>query len=86
MHMTRTVFATGDQEQWLADGVTEIDDRLWNPDGSCLSSEPVDASGLDKFMKSACNSRQSGGRSVEPKLGYTRIRRARYQRVNILTQ
>ncbi len=79
MHMAENGFcAHGDQEQWLADGVTEIGGRLpVNTDGGCLANgEPVGASGLRQVHEICVQLRgEAGARQVpnEPKLGYTHV-------------
>jgi len=79
MHMAENGFCDhGDQEQWLADGVTEIGGRLpVNTDGGCLANgEPVGASGLRQVHEICVQLRGDGGaRQVpnEPKVGYTHV-------------
>ena len=79
MHMAENGFCDhGDQEQWLADGVTEIGGRLpVNTDGGCLANgEPVGASGLRQVHEVCVQLRGDGGaRQVpnEPKVGYTHV-------------
>jgi acetyl-CoA acetyltransferase len=79
MHMAENGFcAHGDQEQWLADGATEVGGRLpVNTDGGCLANgEPVGASGLRQVHEVCVQLRGEGGaRQVpdKPKLGYTHV-------------
>ncbi len=79
MHMAENGFcAHGDQEQWLADGVTEITGRLpVNTDGGCLANgEPVGASGLRQVYEICLQLRgDAGARQVPnaPKVGYTHV-------------
>ena len=79
MHMAENGFCDhGEQEQWLADGVTEIGGRLpVNTDGGCLANgEPVGASGLRQVHEICVQLRGDGGaRQVpnEPKVGYTHV-------------
>lgn len=79
MHMAENGFcAHGDQEQWLADGVTEITGRLpVNTDGGCLANgEPVGASGLRQVYEICLQLRGDAGvRQVPnaPKVGYTHV-------------
>ena len=79
MHMAENGFcAHGDQEQWLADGVTEITGRLpVNTDGGCLANgEPVGASGLRQVYEICLQLRgEAGARQVPnaPKVGYTHV-------------
>ena len=72
------VYKRQDQEQWLADGMTEIGGRLpVNTDGGCLANgEPVGASGLRQVHEICVQLRGGGGaRQVpnEPKVGYTHV-------------
>jgi acetyl-CoA acetyltransferase len=65
MHMAENGFcADGDQEQWLAEGVTEIGGKLpVNTDGGCLAcGEPIGASGLRQVYE---NVEQLRGRAGE---------------------
>jgi acetyl-CoA acetyltransferase len=79
MHMAENGFCDhGEQEHWLADGVTEIGGRLpVNTDGGCLANgEPVGASGLRQVHEICVQLRGDGGaRQVpnEPKVGYTHV-------------
>ena len=79
MHMAENGFCDhGEQEQWLANGVTEIGGRLpVNTDGGCLANgEPVGASGLRQVHEICVQLRGDGGaRQVpnEPKVGYTHV-------------
>jgi acetyl-CoA acetyltransferase len=79
MHMSENGFcADGDQEKWLAEGMTEIDGKLpVNTDGGCLANgEPVGASGLRQVYEIALQLRgEAGQRQVpnDPKVGYTHV-------------
>ncbi len=79
MHMAENGFcADGDQEQWIRDGVTEIDGKLpVNTDGGCLANgEPIGASGLRQVYDVCLQLRgQAGERQVpnQPKTGYTHV-------------
>ncbi len=79
MHMAENGFcADGDQEQWLAEGRTEIDGKLpVNTDGGCLAcGEPIGASGLRQVYENAVQLRGRGGaRQVpnEPKTAYSHV-------------
>jgi acetyl-CoA acetyltransferase len=93
MHMAENGFcAHGEQEQWLAEGVTEITGRLpVNTDGGCLANgEPVGASGLRQVHEICVQLRGEGGaRQVagQPKVGYTHVYGAPgISGVNILTR
>lgn len=76
MHMAENGFcAHGDQEQWLAEGRTEINGRLpVNTDGGCLAcGEPIGASGLRQVyetLRGVGGARQVPGR---PKIGYSHV-------------
>ncbi len=79
MHMSENGFcADGDQEQWLAEGRTEIDGQLpVNTDGGCIANgEPIGASGLRQVYEIALQLRGGAGqRQVpnDPKVGYTHV-------------
>jgi acetyl-CoA C-acetyltransferase len=79
MHMAENGFcADGDQEKWLAEGMTEITGRLpVNTDGGCLANgEPIGASGLRQVHEICVQLRGEGGaRQVpnDPKTGYTHV-------------
>jgi len=65
MHMAENGFcADGDQEQWLAEGATDLGGRLpVNTDGGCLAcGEPIGASGLRQVYE---NVEQLRGRAGE---------------------
>ncbi len=79
MHMAENGFcADGDQEQWLADGVTEITGRLpVNTDGGCMGNgEPIGASGLRQVYDICLQLRGDAGERQVPrdlKTGYTHV-------------
>jgi acetyl-CoA acetyltransferase len=79
MHMAENGFCTdGAQEQWLAEGWSEVGGRLpINTDGGCLAcGEPIGASGLRQVYESCIQLRGQGrGRQVpgNPRLGYTHV-------------
>jgi acetyl-CoA acetyltransferase len=79
MHMAENGFcADGDQEQWLAEGWSEIGGRLpINTDGGCLAcGEPIGASGLRQVYENTVQLRGRGGeRQVpnDPKVGYSHV-------------
>ena len=79
MHMSENGFCKdGDQEEWLANGWTEIDGRLpVNTDGGCIANgEPIGASGLRQVDEICLQLRgQAGVRQVpnNPKVGYTHV-------------
>jgi acetyl-CoA acetyltransferase len=79
MHMAENGFCEdGQQEQWLAEGRTEIDGELpVNTDGGCLAcGEPIGASGLRQVYENAVQLRgTAGARQVpdEPRLGYSHV-------------
>jgi len=78
MHMAENGFcADGEQEQWLADGVTSLGGRLpMNTDGGCLAcGEPIGASGLRQVYE---NVQQLRGRAEarqvpNAKLAYSQV-------------
>jgi acetyl-CoA acetyltransferase len=78
MHMAENSFcADGDQEAWLADGVTSLGGRLpMNTDGGCLAcGEPIGASGLRQVYENVQQLRgRAEGRQVEnAKLAYSQV-------------
>jgi acetyl-CoA acetyltransferase len=79
MHMAENGFcADGEQEQWLAEGWSEIGGKMpINTDGGCLAcGEPIGASGLRQVYE---NTAQLRGRGSErqvpngPKVGYSHV-------------
>ncbi len=79
MHMSENGFCKdGEQEEWLANGWTEIDGRLpVNTDGGCIANgEPIGASGLRQVYEIALQLRGGAGKRQvpdEPKVGYTHV-------------
>jgi acetyl-CoA acetyltransferase len=78
MHMAENGFcADGDQEAWLADGVTSLGGRLpINTDGGCLAcGEPIGASGLRQVYENVQQLRgRAEGRQVpNAKLAYSQV-------------
>ena len=79
MHMAENGFcADGEQEQWLAEGRTELGGRLpVNTDGGCLAcGEPIGASGLRQVYENVVQLRGHGGaRQVNgtPKTAYSHV-------------
>ncbi|MGN6495963.1 MAG: thiolase family protein [Tsuneonella sp.] len=79
MHMAENGFCKyGDQEQWLAEGRTEITGSLpVNTDGGCLAcGEPIGASGLRQVYENVVQLRgRGGGRQVpnNPKTAYSHV-------------
>ena len=79
MHMAENGFCKdGEQEQWIAEGRTEIGGKLpVNTDGGCLAcGEPIGASGLRQVYENVVQLRgQGGGRQVpgDPKTAYTHV-------------
>jgi acetyl-CoA acetyltransferase len=79
MHMAENGFCTdGEQEQWLAEGWSEIGGRMpVNTDGGCLAcGEPIGASGLRQVYENTVQLRGRGGeRQVPngPKVGYSHV-------------
>ncbi|MBJ7437859.1 MAG: thiolase family protein [Sphingopyxis sp.] len=79
MHMAENGFcADGEQEQWLAEGWSEIGGKLpINTDGGCLAcGEPIGASGLRQVYENTVQLRGRGGdRQVpnDPKVGYSHV-------------
>ncbi len=79
MHMAENGFCPdGDQERWLAEGLTEIGGKLpVNTDGGCLAcGEPIGASGLRQVYENVVQLRgDGGGRQVagNPKTAFTHV-------------
>ena len=79
MHMAENGFCRdGEQEQWLAEGRTEIGGALpVNTDGGCLAcGEPIGASGLRQVYENVVQMRgQGGARQVpgNPKTAYSHV-------------
>lgn len=79
MHMAENGFCKdGEQEQWLAEGRTEIGGKLpVNTDGGCLAcGEPIGASGLRQVYENVVQLRGDGaGRQVPgtPRTAYTHV-------------
>ena len=79
IHLAECGFcADGDQEQWMADGVTEIGGRLpVNTDGGLIANgEPIGASGLRQIRELVIQLRgQAGARQVQgnPKVGFAHL-------------
>ena len=79
MHMAENGFcADGEQEQWLAEGWSEIGGKMpVNTDGGCLAcGEPIGASGLRQVYENTVQLRgRGGGRQVpnDPKVGYSHV-------------
>jgi acetyl-CoA acetyltransferase len=78
MHMAENGFCKdGDQEAWLADGVTSLTGRLpMNTDGGCLAcGEPIGASGLRQVYENVQQLRgRAEGRQVEnARLAYSQV-------------
>lgn len=83
MHMAENGFCKdGDQEEWLANGWTEIGGKLpVNTDGGCLAcGEPIGASGLRQVYENVQQLRQRAGeRQVpekngrKPRFGYSHV-------------
>lgn len=79
MHMAENGFCKdGDQEQWLAEGWSEIGGKLpVNTDGGCLAcGEPIGASGLRQVYENVVQLRgDGGGRQVpgNPKTAYSHV-------------
>ena len=79
MHLAENGFcADGEQEQWLAEGRTEIGGALpVNTDGGCLAcGEPIGASGLRQVYENVVQLRGvGGGRQVagDPKTAYSHV-------------
>ena len=83
MHMAENGFCKdGEQEQWLAEGRTELTGTLpVNTDGGCLAcGEPIGASGLRQVyenvqqLRGRAGARQVAGRDGKgPKIGYSHV-------------
>jgi len=79
MHMAENGFCKdGEQEQWIAEGRTEIGGTLpVNTDGGCLAcGEPIGASGLRQVYENVVQLRGQGGRRQvpgDPKTAYTHV-------------
>ena len=79
IHMAENGFcADGDQEQWIADGVTKLSGRLpVNTDGGLIANgEPIGASGLRQIREIVLQLRGvAGARQVagNPRVGYTHL-------------
>ncbi len=83
MHMAENGFCKdGDQEEWLANGWSEIGGRLpVNTDGGCLAcGEPVGASGLRQVyenveqLRGRAGERQVAGKNgTGPRFGYSHV-------------
>lgn len=79
IHMAENQFCEhGEQEQWLRDGVTNINGRFpVNTDGGCLANgEPVGASGLRQVYEICLQLRgEAGVRQVagQPRVGYCQV-------------
>jgi acetyl-CoA acetyltransferase len=79
MHMSENGFCKdGEQEQWIAEGRTEISGTLpVNTDGGCLAcGEPIGASGLRQVYENTVQLRgRGGGRQVPnaPKTAYSHV-------------
>ena len=79
MHLAENGFCSdGEQEQWLAEGRTEIGGALpVNTDGGCLAcGEPIGASGLRQVYENVVQLRgDGGGRQVPgtPKTAYSHV-------------
>ena len=79
MHMAECGFCEhGEQEQWIANGDTEIGGRLpVNTDGGCIANgEPIGASGLRQVHEVVTQLRgEAGDRQVPnaPRVGFTHV-------------
>jgi acetyl-CoA acetyltransferase len=79
IHLAENGFCKdGDQEQWFADGHTEISGSLpVNTDGGCIAcGEPIGASGLRQIYENVIQLRgQAGARQVpgNPRTAYTHV-------------
>lgn len=79
MHLAECGFCEhGEQERWLAEGLTEIQGRLpVNTDGGCIANgEPIGASGLRQVHEVVTQLRGEAGRRQvpgTPRLGFTHV-------------
>lgn len=79
MHLAECGFCEhGEQERWIAEGLTEIGGRLpVNTDGGCIANgEPIGASGLRQVHEIVTQLRgEAGDRQVagSPRLGFTHV-------------
>ncbi|MEM9620888.1 MAG: thiolase family protein [Pseudomonadota bacterium] len=79
MHMSENGFCKdGEQEEWLANGWTDIDGKLpVNTDGGCIANgEPIGASGLRQVYEIALQLRGGAGKRQvpnNPQVGYTHV-------------
>lgn len=78
MHMAENGFcADGEQEEWLAAGLTQIGGRLpVNTDGGCIAcGEPIGASGLRQIYENVVQLRGVGGRRQVDgaRIGYSQV-------------
>jgi acetyl-CoA acetyltransferase len=79
MHLAENGFCNdGDQEQWLAEGRTEISGSLpVNTDGGCIAcGEPIGASGLRQIYENVLQLRGAAGArqvSGNPRTAYTHV-------------
>jgi acetyl-CoA acyltransferase len=79
MHLAECGFCEhGEQEKWIAEGLTEIGGRLpVNTDGGCIANgEPIGASGLRQVHEVVTQLRgEAGDRQVagNPRLGFTHV-------------
>ena len=78
MHRAENGFcADGEQEAWLAEGVTSLDGRLpMNTDGGCLAcGEPIGASGLRQVSENVqqLRGRAEGRQVADARLGYSQV-------------
>lgn len=79
MHMAENGFCKdGEQEQWLAEGRTELDGDLpINTDGGCIAcGEPIGATGLRQVFENVTQLRGRGGKhqvKKTPKTAYSHV-------------
>ena len=79
LHMAENgICKDGEQEQWLAEGRTELDGALpINTDGGCIAcGEPIGATGLRQIYENVTQLRGRGGaRQVQnkPKTAYSHV-------------
>jgi acetyl-CoA acetyltransferase len=78
MHMSENGFCKdGEQEAWLADGVTSLSGRLpINTDGGCLAcGEPIGASGLRQVYENVqqLRGRAEGRQVADARLAYSQV-------------